>query len=410
MNKKEIILPMYNWDEVARDSQKIPKGDWFLWLIRAGRGFGKTRTGAESVMKLVEEEGYRNIAIVGKTIDEARKIMVEGHSGIMSTSLAYEGKVRFYPSRNELVWENGAKARLYSGDRPESLRGPQFDLVWTDEFAKYKRGEELWEQILMTLRLGSNPRCIMTTTPRPLQILIELSANAFTHLTRGSTFENKDNLGARFIENMKNRFEGTNLGRQELLGEIVEDNDAMLWKAENIKYKDIKRSELKRIVIGVDPAVTNNENSDETGIIVAGVGKDDKIYVLEDLSGKYRPPQWAKIVAKACEDYQANRVVAEINNGGDLVEEMLRTVSPYIPYSSVRAVKGKTARAEPIALLYESGNVYHIQKFDKLEKQMKNMSHSDEDNNMHDDRVDALVWSLSEIKNKKPSNVSIELI
>ncbi|MDR2075215.1 MAG: terminase family protein [Holosporales bacterium] len=397
----------YNWDDIARENQKLPEGNWFLWMILAGRGFGKTRTGAETVMKLVESGEYKNIAIIGKNLHEARGIMVEGSSGLMSTFLSTSCYMTYYPSKRQITWKNGAKATIIGADNYESMRGYQFDLIWVDEFAKFKKTKDVWDQILFTLRLGKNPRCIMTTTPKPLQVLIELSMNVFTHLTRGSTFENSENLSARFVETMKATYVNTTIGKQELFGEIVINNDNCLWKNENIQYKEVDRNSLRRVVIGVDPAVTSNENSDETGIIVAGLGNDDKIYVLDDLSGKYKPNEWAKVISKAYIDYGANRVVAEVNNGGDLVEGMLRNISKYIPYSYVRAIRGKTARAEPVALLYESSNAFHTKKFEFLEKQMLSMLHdTDEEGgggseNQHDDRVDALVWAVTELTTRK---------
>jgi predicted phage terminase large subunit-like protein len=416
-NNNKENRPMYDWDAIARDSQKVPNGDWMLWLITAGRGFGKTRTGAETIMKLINEGRYKNIAIIGQTLGEARAIMVEGSSGLMSTSVSYTMDMKYYPTRKEIVWGNGAKASLFGGDNIDSLRGHQFDLIWVDEFAKFRKPKALWEQIMFTLRIGDDPKCIMTTTPRPLKILAELMASKHTHVTKGSTFENSQNLSAHFIEYMRATYVNTKIGDQELMGEIVVDDNDALWKDENILYKDISRFDMQRVVIGVDPAVSNNENSDETGIIVAGLGNDEKVYVLDDLSGKYTPPEWAKVVARAYYDYQAERVVAEVNNGGDLVGSMIKTFSKFIPYSPVRAIKGKIARAEPIALMYESSNVYHVKKFEELEKQMRGMSRASEDgekNNLegqdHDDRVDALVWAVSEIKDKKFNRVSIDFI
>jgi predicted phage terminase large subunit-like protein len=319
----------------------------------------------------------------------------------------------YYPSKRQITWKNGARATIIGADNYESMRGHQFDLVWVDEFAKFKKPKDIWDQILFTLRLGQNPRCIMTTTPKPLQILVELSMNAFTYLTNGSTFENSENLPARFIDTMKATYVNTSIGKQELFGEIVMNNDNCLWKNEDIQYREVNKESLRRIVIGVDPAVTSNENSDETGIIVAGIGNDDKIYVLDDLSGKYKPNEWAKIIAKAYDDYDANKVVAEVNNGGDLVEGMLRNISKHIPYSSVRAIRGKVARAEPVALLYESSNAFHTKKFETLEKQMLSMSHDTEDEgggDQHDDRVDALVWALTELTSRKTLSPSASLL
>lgn len=394
------FIQKYNWNDIARQNQKIPDGNWFLWMILAGRGFGKTRTGAESIMQLVDSGEYKNIAVIGKTLGEARSIMVEGQSGLMSTSLAIDN-LAYYPSKRQIIWKNGARATVIGADNYESMRGYQFDLVWVDEFAKFKNPRDVWEQILFTLRLGDNPKCIMTTTPKPLKILSELSKSSFTYLTKGSTFENGANLAARFIETMKASYVNTRIGKQELFGEIISNDDNALWKRDSIQYKEIPRNYLKRTVIGVDPAVTSNEESDETGIIVAGMGYDGKIYIMDDLSGRYKPPEWAKIIAAAYQNYDACRVVAEVNNGGDLVEGMIRNVSKYISYSSVRAIKGKVSRAEPVALLYESSNVFHTRKLLGLEEQMYGMSYDSESAvRKHDDRVDALVWAVTELTGK----------
>ncbi len=399
------LISEYDWNKIARENQKIPKGDWFLWMILAGRGFGKTRTGAEAIMQLVDSGQYKNIGLIGKNLGETRGIMVEGQSGIMSTSLSVDNVI-FYPSKRQILWKNKTKAFLIGADNYESMRGYQFDLIWIDEFAKFKNPKDIWDQILFTLRLGDDPRCIMTTTPKPLKILLDLSKNSFTYLTKGSTFENKENLAAKFIETMKATYVNTHLGQQELFGEIVISNNNSLWKNENIQYKEIGNDSMKRIVIGVDPAVTSNENSDETGIIIAGIGHDEKIYIMDDLSGRYKASEWVKIVSKAYEQYGASRVVAEVNNGGDLVEGMIRSVSKYISYSSVRAIRGKISRAEPVALLYESSNVYHFRRFAILEEQMCNMSYDSETiNNQHDDRVDALVWAVTELTTKSNKNV-----
>jgi phage terminase large subunit-like protein len=409
----DINIP--SWNEIARDKQKLPTGDWFLWMILAGRGFGKTRTGAENIMNLVNSGKYKRIAIIGKTIKEARDIMVEGQSGLLSTTIAErlarnkeEGvddpdllKFRYFSSKKQIVWENGARAYILSADNYNSLRGYQFDLIWIDEFAKYKYPEELWQEVLFTLRLGDNPKCIMTTTPRGLKILKKLTENTGTHLTYGSTFENGPNLSARFIETMKADYMSTRIGRQEIYGEILIDNENAVWKKEDIVYKPIDRDCISHVVIGVDPAMSSGEDADETGIIVAGVGYDSNIYVLDDLSGKYKPPDWAKIVCRAYKDYGAWKVVAETNNGGDLVKEMLTSIYRYIPFKPVKAIRQKVARAEPISLLYESRRVFHTHELFELEKQMCELSYDHKSSSKSPDRVDALVWAINELKERE---------
>ncbi|MDR3031171.1 MAG: terminase family protein [Holosporales bacterium] len=400
-----------SWKEIARENQMFPKGDWSLWMILAGRGFGKTRTGAENVMELVNSGKYNRIAIIGKTILEAKSIMVEGISGLLSTTTAQKAyknaelgssannvmKFRYYKSKNQIIWENGAVAYLIGADNYDSMRGLQFDLIWVDEFAKFSHPEEVWTQIMFTLRLGENPICIMTTTPRPLEILKELSEDEKTHLTNGSTFENKSNLSARFVERMEAKYMKTTYGKQELYGELSLEKKNTVWKEESVRYREIDKDSLERVVIGVDPSVSVSENSDETGIIVAGLGFDERIYVLDDLSGKYTPPEWAKTVCNAYQDYQASNVIVETNNGGDLVSEMIKTIHPNIPITQTKAIKGKITRAHPIALLYESNRVFHTKRFEKLEKQMRDLSYDKKTKNSPD-RVDALVWAIHDLK------------
>ncbi len=420
MNNYNNEIP--NWHDIARAEQRLPQdADAWLWLILAGRGFGKTRTGAESVMELVNSGKYKSIAIVGKSILEARDIMVEGISGLLATTVAkkmYRNsdekiedasvlKFTYYRSRNLIVWENGARAYLIGADNYERIRGYQFDLVWMDEFAKYRYPEATWRQILFAMRLGDDPKCIITTTPRPLKILKTMVESKYTYLTKGSTFQNKENLSEKFLKFIQETYGNTWIGRQELEGELLSEKENSVWKKADIRYQEVDRECLERVVIGVDPAVSSTENSDETGIIVAGLGYDEKIYVLDDLSGKYTAPEWAKTVCRACHDYGASCIVAETNNGGDLVNEMIKTIDPYAPYRQVRAIRGKIARAEPISLLYSNSRVFHTREFLELEEQMCNLAY-DEKIEKSPDRVDALVWAILELKAKKETcNLSV---
>ncbi|MDR2458636.1 MAG: terminase family protein [Holosporales bacterium] len=434
---------MPQWREIARKEQLIPLGDWWVWLLLAGRGFGKTRTGAESVMELVNSGKYKKVAVVGKNIQEIKDVMIEGPSGLLSTTIAekhfetmrehkpkarppnkndllltqnlmYQGadcgdggvtKFKYYPSMNRITWENGAIAHLIGADHYEKLRGYQFDLAWLDEFAKYRNPDALWQQILFTLRLGSDPKCIITTTPKPLKILKKLLEENGVYLTKGSTFNNSDNLSARFLDTMRVTYQNTRIGRQELDGEIIMDMERAVWKRENIIYRSISPGCLSVVVIGVDPAVTTGEHSDETGIIVVGLGYDEKMYVLDDLSGKYKPPDWAKIICKAYKDFEANWIVAEVNNGGDLVREMLTTIYPNIPFKQTRAIRGKVERAEPVAMLYDAKRVFHIREFLELEEQMCNLTYDDKIKSSPD-RVDALVWAISDLKDRESPHIS----
>ena len=414
-DSNEVLL----WNDIARDKQKLPKGNWFIWLILAGRGFGKTRTGAESVMQLIYSYNYKSIGLIGKSINETKQIMIEGQSGILSTTFAKflnkskdNLKFKYYSSKKQIEWNNGAIIYMLSGDKPNSIRGFQFDLVWIDEFAKFFSPSELLQQVFFSLRLGNDPKCIITTTPKPLKILKELSEDKLVYVTNGSTFENEKYLSKQFLNLVKMKYNNTSIGRQELLGELIMENENALWKKHNIQYKKIELNYLEKIVIGIDPAVTSNKNSDETGIIVAGIGVDNNIYIIDDLSGKYTGHEWAKIVVRASIDYKVDYVVVETNNGGDLVIENLRSIDILIPIRKVHAVKGKVARAEPISILYENNRVFHFKEFCELEEQMCNMSYDNEKEKYSPDRVDALVWAISELRNNffRSNHCSIEVI
>lgn len=413
---------LLSWDQIARDKQKIPSGDWFTWLILAGRGFGKTRTGSESVMKLTCSSKYKSIGLIGKSINETKQIMIEGPSGILSTTFAKilnktsnkknQLSFKYYSSKKQIEWNNGAVMYMLGGDRPNSIRGFQFDLVWIDEFAKFINPSELLQQVFFSLRLGDNPKCIITTTPKPLKILKDLSDDNSVYVTNGTTFENEKYLSKQFLNLIKLKYNNTFIGKQELLGQLVMEKENSLWKRHNIQYKKIELDCLEKIVIGIDPAVTSNKNSDETGIVVAGLGLDNNIYIMNDLSGKYKGSEWAKIVVKASIDYNASYVVVETNNGGDLVTENLKSIDSTLPIRNVRAVKGKVARAEPISILYETNKVFHFKEFSELEEQMCNMSYDNEREGYSPDRVDALVWAVSELRNLHLNNnlCSIEVV
>ena len=413
---------LLSWDQIARDKQKIPNGDWFTWLILAGRGFGKTRTGAESVMQLICSNKYKSIGLIGKSINETKQIMIEGPSGILSTTFAKllnktnnnnnKLSFKYYSSKKQIEWNNGAIMYMLGGDRPDSIRGFQFDLVWIDEFAKFTNPSELLQQVFFSLRLGCNPKCIITTTPKPLKVLKDLSNDESVHVTNGTTFENEKYLSKQFLNLIKLKYNNTFIGKQELLGQLVMEKENSLWKRHNIQYKKVELDCLDKVVIGIDPAVTSNKNSDETGIVVAGLGIDNNIYVIDDLSGKYKGSEWAKIVVKASINYNASYIVVETNNGGDLVTENLKSIDSTLPIKNVRAVKGKVARAEPISILYETNRVFHFREFNELEEQMCNMSYDNEKESCSPDRVDALVWAISELRNLRLNNnlCSIEVI
>ena len=356
------------WRDIARPSQIAPPGEWWLWLILAGRGFGKTRTGAEWVHENIDRYGRWHF--VAPTAADARDTMVEGESGILAT--APKGARPIYePSKRKLTWPNGATASLFSADEPERLRGPQCEAFWADELAAWRYMQEAWDQLMFGFRLGSDPRGVATTTPKPLKLIRELLERDGVEVTRGTTYENLDNLAPAFAQQIISKYEGTRLGRQELNAEILEDIEGALWSRAMIDDSRVPHAPpLSRVVVAVDPAVTANADSDETGIVVAGVGDDGEGYILEDLSALMSPNDWAKKAVNAYRSQQADRIVGEVNNGGDLVEVNIRTVDKSASYKAVRASRGKRSRAEPVAALFEQGRVHMVGAFPQLEDQM----------------------------------------
>lgn len=368
----------------------------------AGRGFGKTRAGAEFVRTMVKEKKARRIALVGPTALDARSVMVEGESGLLSIGPPYE-RPRYEPSLHRLTWNNGAVATLFSADEPNRLRGPQHDLAWCDELAAW-RYPQAWDMLMFGLRLGHDPRVVVTTTPRPIKLLRDLLADPKVVVTRGRTEENARNLAPAFLEQIVRRYQGTRLGRQELDGELLDDMPGALWTHGLIDAARVMQApDLARIVVAIDPAVSSHEGADETGIIVAGTDKDGHGYVLADASGRYAPAEWARAAIAAYAAHRADRIVAEVNNGGDMVEATLRVVDPSVPYAAVHAARGKVARAEPVAALYEQGRVHHLGALPLLEDQMCAFvsgapgSFDRAAAGYSPDRVDALVWALSDL-------------
>jgi Uncharacterized conserved protein len=380
----------------ARPEQLAPSWAWRTWLILAGRGFGKTRTGAEWVREQIKH--YPIVNLIAATADDARDIMIEGESGILAICPKSE-RPEYKTSKRQLIWPNGARSLIFTADEPERLRGKQHMKLWMDELASW-RYPEAFDQAMFGLRLGDNPQSVVTTTPRPTKIIRELATNETTHLTKGSTYDNRANLAPAFFKEIIKKFEGTRLGRQELNAEILDDNPNALWKRGDIDALRIRNApSLKRVVVGVDPAVSAKKTSAETGIVVVGLGYDDHGYVLEDATLIASPDGWAKKVVAQFKLHGADRVIAEVNNGGDLVEVTIRTVDKNIPYKAVHASRGKWKRAEPIAALYEQKRVHHVGSFALLEDQMCNFD-PDDDSGDSPDRMDALVWALTELMTK----------
>jgi len=340
----------------------------------------------------------RHIALVAPTAADVRDVMVEGESGLLAIAPPWD-RPEYEPSKRRLTWENGAIATTYSADEPERLRGPQHDFAWCDELAAW-RYPEAWDMLMFGLRLGDDPRAVVTTTPRPTKLIKALVADPKVVVTRGSTYDNKFNLAPAFLDQIVRRYEGTRLGRQELDAEILEDVPGALWTHGLIDATRVNTvPSLTRIVVAIDPAVSTDEHADETGIVVAGKDAAGHGYVLADLSGRYTPTEWAKAAIAAYRAHGADRVVAEVNNGGDLVEATLRVVDPAVSFAAVHAARGKVARAEPVAALYEQGRVHHLGALPRLEDQMCCFAHdfSRETAGYSPDRVDALVWALTEL-------------
>lgn len=402
----------YNWPFWARPNQLEPSGDWTTWLILAGRGFGKTRTGAETIRDWAcgstPLSGGRcgHIALVAETAPDARDVMVEGPAGLLACH-PKDMRPTYYPSKRSVVWPNGAQAILFNAVEPDQLRGPQFDAAWCDELAKWRYAAETWDQLQFGLRLGKKPRQIVTTTPRPIPIIRRLVVDPTVHVTKGRTFDNSDNLAAPFLKTVEEKYGGSRLGRQELEGEILEDITGALWTRDILdKGRRPESPELIRIVVAVDPAVTSGEGSDETGIVAVGLYRDPDDgsthgYVLADRSCKGTPDVWAKAAVQLYHEVEADRLVAEVNNGGDMIEGVIRAVDANISYEAVRASRGKRIRAEPVAALYEQGRIHHVGRLDVLEDQMCLFSgETGRSAGDSPDRVDALVWAVTSLFEK----------
>lgn len=391
------------------EHQLPPEGNWRTWVAMGGRGAGKTRAGAEWVRAQVEgprplhEGRCRRIALVGETIDQVREVMVFGESGILACSPP-DRRPEWQATRKRLIWPNGATAQAFSAHDPESLRGPQFDGAWVDELAKWKKARPTWDMLQFALRLGDDPRVCVTTTPRNVGLMHELLQLETTVVTTAPTEANRANLAASFLDEVRARYAGTRLGRQELDGVLLEDTEGALWTGALLEAARVQEvPELDRIIVAVDPPVTGTAQSDDCGIVVAGAVtkgpvQDWRAYVLADESlGGASPARWAKAAIRAMEQYGADRLVAEVNQGGEMVEQVIRQIDPLVPVRTVHATRGKAARAEPVAALYEQGRVHHLAGLTALEDQMRAMTPQGYAGRGSPDRLDALVWALNEL-------------
>tara|TARA_R110000782_G_scaffold117364_4_gene207695 strand:- start:8148 stop:9473 length:1326 start_codon:yes stop_codon:yes gene_type:complete len=396
---------LHDWAVHARPEQVPPPGDWRVWLMLAGRGFGKTRAGAEWVRSIAEKDGSARIALVGASVQEARHVMVEGASGLLSVAPWWDRPI-WHPALRRLIWKSGAQAMLLGAGEPDSLRGPQFTHGWADELAKWTYPQAAWDNLMLALRIGRHPRVLATTTPRPVPILARLVSQAGVVVTRGRTHDNRAHLAEDFLAAMERDYGGTALGRQELDGELIEELEGALWTRALIERCRVRRemlwndgeAALSRVVVAVDPPAS--AGGDACGIVVAGLGRDGRAYVIEDASVSGASPEgWAARVVGAAARHGADRVVAEANNGGEMIASVLRAAQAGLPVKLVHASRGKVARAEPVAALYERGRVGHVGAFPEMEDQMCGMMIGGDyaGPGRSPDRADALVWGLSEL-------------
>lgn len=402
-------LVTYHWAVHARDDQFAPVlakggGRWHTWLVLGGRGSGKTRTGAEWVRAqvigeppLADRRSHR-IALVGDTIAQVRSVMIEGVSGLLSV-YPLDDRPKLEVSKNQLVWPNGTVAQMFAADDPDSLRGPQFDAAWCDELCKWRRPDYAWDTLQFALRLGRWPQCVVTTTPRAIPLLKKMLDDHATATTRSRTADNASFLSPSFLAEMMRRYGETLIGRQELEGEIVEERLTGLWKRSILDQGRLAaRPELTRIVVAVDPPVTSTAGSDSCGIIVAGLGVDKRAYVIGDRTVQGREPTvWAKAAVATYHDYEADTIVVETNQGGDLLVQMFKSIDARVPVKKVYASRGKFMRAEPVSALYGEGRVAHVGEYPELERQMCDFAADGLSSGKSPDRLDALVWAITEL-------------
>lgn len=402
LSEVDLYVLNYEWANFwARKEQLPPAGSWTKWVALAGRGWGKTRTGAEWVRDQVENHRAKRIAMIGRTAADVRDVMVEGDSGILAISPPW-----FYPtynpSKRRIIWPNGAIATTFTSEKPDQLRGPQHDRAWADEFTAWRYPRETWDQLMFGMRKG-DPKICVTSTPRPIKELIELLKEPDTVVTGGTTYDNRANLADAFFDHIIRRYEGTRLGRQELLAEILDDVPGALWKRERIEELRVRTAPpLIRVVVAIDPPATSDdeEESAEAGIIVAGLGlcnckgkEEVHGFVLEDYSRLASPAEWGKAATDAYDFHNADLIVGEVNNGGEMVGFTVLTMNPYVNYKAVRASRGKYTRAEPISALYHQGRIHHVGAFAELEDQQCTWMPGEDS----PDRMDALVWAFTEL-------------
>ncbi len=395
MSPTEAEGLLYDWKSWARKEQLEPPGEWAVWLYLAGRGSGKTRSGSEWIKSRVEKRMAHRIALVGQSAADARDVLVEGESGILAVFKKSETP-QYEPSKRRITFSTGAVATLYSAEDPDQLRGPSHDTALVDELAAYAHPDEVWSNLMFGLRLGDS-RCMITTTPRPIKILKDLvkrEAEGGVYVTRGSTYDNLKNLSKAFASEIISQYEGTRLGRQELMAEILDDIEGALWSRDVLdKNRRKEHPILKKICVSIDPSVTSSARSAETGIIVGGIDDKNHGYCLADLTLRGTPESWAKVACEAYHKFSADYILAEKNNGGELVKSIIRNKDKNIPIRLVWASRGKLTRAEPISALDEQGRIHLVGAFNKLEDELCTYDGT----GTSPDRLDAYVWCFSSL-------------
>jgi phage terminase large subunit-like protein len=398
-----LLQSAYDWQALARPNQLAPAGDWVIWLILAGRGFGKTRSVCEWLRARVENGEARRIGIIAPTAADYRDILVLGESGLINSSPPWN-KPSWNPSKRSITWANGAEALCFSSSEPESLRGYQFDTLVCDELGSWKYQEQTWDMAQFGLRLGKAPKCVIATTPKPHPLIKRLTQDPTCIVTRGSTYENKDNLAAAFLNAILGKYEGTRLGRQEIYAEILEDVEGAIWNRDWIEDNRHKEApELIKVVVGVDPSGSVNGN--ECGIVVAGMDKERQFYVLADYSILGTANEWANAVVDAYNKFGADSIIAERNYGGDMVQSVIANASDsLINIKMVTATRGKAVRAEPVAALYEQGKVHHVGNLSALEDELTSWVPGESKNSPN--RLDALVWAITALSGRQSTVVA----
>ena len=397
-DRRAVVDALHAWygaGGLARPEQIAPPGDWLVWICLAGRGWGKTRTGAEWVRERVRSGRARNIVIAAPTSADVRDVCVLGESGLLAIHPPHE-RPHYEPSKRAVTWQNGATALLVSADEPERFRGLQADTVWADELASW-RYPDAWTQLMLGTRLG-DPRICVTTTPKPCALVRDLVESPSSHVTRGTTFDNRPNLAPAFFRSIVSRYDGTRTGRQELYAEILDDvQGAIVSRAMIDAARVATAPELARVVVAIDPAVTSGEDADETGIIVAGKAVDGNAYLLADRSCRLSPDGWARRAIDAFDEFGADSIIVERNNGGEMCEQTIRIVRRSAPVRMVVASRAKHVRFEPVGALYEQGRARHVGSFPALEDQICAFTAEGFAGGGSPDRADAAVWALSDL-------------